>query len=641
MTLMWSVDRFAPPPTATAQKDNASNSKVAGSVPAGHARAKVPVTSDDPSWGSPTAPVTLVLFSDYQCPFCTRVEPSLEALKKKYGPQQLRVVWKHFPLPFHKQAVPAHVAAQTVFKVAGSDAFWKFHALVFKNQRALTPSNFKSWAVQAGVDGAKFQAAFASNSEKAKIDRDIAAGKAAGVRGTPASFINGVFLSGARPVQAFQAEVDKQLKAAKAALASGVAKDAVYVVQTNKNHAKKAAPSKGKKPSRPAADTKTVWKVPVAKTDPFKGPKDAQITIVEFSEFQCPFCSRVLPTMKQIMDTYKGKVRIVFKDQPLPFHKRALPASIFAREARAQKGMKGWWAAHDLMFKNQRKLEDEDLLGYAKQLGLNEGKVKAALSDQKYKKEIALNQELASDVNARGTPHFFINGRRLVGAQPFPKFKELIDEELKKTDAMIKAGVSKADLYAKLMEKAKGPQPPEKKDVGAAPKDAPFKGGAKAKVVIQEFSDFQCPFCGRVNGTIKQILAAYGDKVKVVWRHKPLAFHKDAPLAHQASHEAFVQKGSKGFWAFHDKLFAGQRNPGMKREALEKYAKELGLDMAKFKKALDAGTHKARVDSDNKASTKAGIGGTPAFTINGYFLSGAQPFAKFKKLIDLALREAK
>ena len=119
MFLMWGVDTYSGGSTA-ATKDSSATKGATGPVPAGHATAKVPITNDDPSWGSPTALVTLVLFSDYQCPFCTRVEPTLAALKKKYGPDKLRVVWKHFPLPFHKKAVPAHVASQTVFKVGVS-----------------------------------------------------------------------------------------------------------------------------------------------------------------------------------------------------------------------------------------------------------------------------------------------------------------------------------------------------------------------------------------------------------------------------------------------------------------------------------------------------------------------------------------
>ncbi|MEM9696518.1 MAG: DsbA family protein, partial [Myxococcota bacterium] len=159
-----------------------------------------------------------------------------------------------------------------------------------------------------------------------------------------------------------------------------------------------------------------------------------------------------------------------------------------------------------------------------------------------------------------------------------------------------------------------------------------------------EFSDFQCPFCSRVNPTVKQIMDEYAEVVQVVWRHKPLPFHKDAPLAHQAAQEAYAQMGDKGFWKMHDLLFAGQKDPGLKREALNGYAEKLGLDATKFGAALDKGTHKEFVEAENKASEKVGVRGTPGFVVcpagktKGYFISGAQPFPKFKKLIELALK---
>jgi protein-disulfide isomerase len=115
--------------------------------------------------------------------------------------------------------------------------------------------------------------------------------------------------------------------------------------------------------------------------------------------------------------------------------------------------------------------------------------------------------------------------------------------------------------------------------------------------------------------------------------------HPDAPMASQAAREAFKQKGPDGFWKMHEIMFKNQQK--LKREDLEGYAKEVGLDMDKFKKALDTQAHKAAVDADDKAGTDVGITGTPAFVINGYYLSGAQPYAKFKKLIDRALAEAK
>jgi protein-disulfide isomerase len=635
MGLMYSLDRSAGRGSASITAEAYSDGEPwsdEGGFPA--------VTSKDPMWGSRNAPVTMVVFSDFECPFCQRVEGTINQVKEKYGPDKVRILWKNNPLPFHKNARPAAVAAETVFRLGGSKAFWKFHDRAFENMKGgLTPENFEAWAAEAGVDRAKFKAAYDKQEYAAKIDADMAVGKASGVTGTPAAFINGVFLSGAQPLDKFTAIIDEQLKAAQTAIASGTKPDQVYAKVSQDN--KKNAPPPKERQQKPEQDDKTVWKVPVGDS-PAKGPDTALVTIVEWSDFQCPFCSKVVPTLDEIVKTYGDKVRIVWKDNPLPFHQRAEPAAELAREARAQKGDKGFWAAYDLLWKNQQKLADEDLLGYAKELGLDVDKVKAAITEKKHNASIMEDQDLADDLQAQGTPHFFINGRRLVGAQPMEKFKTLIDEEIKKAEALLAKGVAAKNIYEEIIKDGKTPPPPERKEVAAPGPQNPWKGGDKAKVVMQVFSDFECPFCKRVEDTVSQVEKAYGDKIKIVWRHRPLPMHKNAPLASEAAQEAFAQKGNAGFWGYHAALFkaSGTGPDVLQRAALEKYAEEQGLDLAKFKKALDSNAHKAAVDADNAVAEKAGISGTPAFVINGYFISGAQPFSKFKKVIDTALREA-
>lgn len=631
MGLMWSIDRSA------GSRGHEISAAFEDGQPWTDEDAAVPVSSKDPMWGARTAPVTMVVFSDFECPFCTRVETTINQLKDKYGPEKLRIIWKNNPLPFHKNARPAALAAETVFRLGGSKPFWKFHELAFQNQKSLTPDNFEKWAVEAGVDKAKFKAAFDRQEYMAKIDADMAVGKSSGVTGTPASIINGVFLSGAQPIDKFTAVIEEQLKAAQAAVAAGTKPDKVYAKLAAENKAK-APPQKDRE--RPQEDDKTVWKVPVGDS-PAKGPATALVTIVEWSDFQCPFCTKVVPTMEELLKTYGDKVRFVWKNNPLPFHQRAEPAAELAMEARAQKGEKGFWDTYDLLWKNQQKLSDDDLLGYAKELGLDVEKVKAAIATKKHGASIAADQELADDLQASGTPHFFINGRRLVGAQPIDKFKTIVDEEIKKAEGMLAKGVAAKDLYAELIKDGKEPPPPERKEVAAPAPNSPWKGGERAKVVMQVFSDFECPFCKRVEDTVSQISKAYGDKLKIVWRHRPLPMHKNAPLASEASQEAYAQKGNAGFWAYHEVLFKNQGQPdAFSRASLEKYAEEQGLDMTKFKKALDTNTHKAFVDAENSVADKSGISGTPAFVVNGYFISGAQPFSKFKKLIDKAMKEA-
>ena len=371
------------------------------------------------------------------------------------------------------------------------------------------------------------------------------------------------------------------------------------------------------------------------------------MTIVEFSDFECPFCGRVEPTLNQVQEKYGKDVRVVWMNNPLPFHKNAKPAATAALEAHAQKGDKAFWAMHEKMFANQKALTTENLEKWGKELGLNGAKLKKALADDKYSKTIQQQQTLASSLGARGTPAFFINGRNLRGAQPLAAFTALVDEELAKAKALVKSGTPRAKVYETTI--AKGETGPKKAPAAAAPdadkvynipvpKKAPMKGKKGAKVVIQEFSDFQCPFCSRVNPTIQQVLKEYGDKVQIIWRDYPLPFHKDAQPAAQAAREVFEQKGDKAFWAYHDLLFQNQK--ALSRANLEKFAEQVGgIDMKAFKAALDSGKHKAGVDADMAAVSKAGARiGTPSFFINGKLLQGAQPYPAFKAAIDAALK---
>ncbi|MDB4943879.1 MAG: Periplasmic thiol:disulfide interchange protein DsbA [Labilithrix sp.] len=632
--VMWGYDSHR---IKTAGGIAADNSSGASGAKWADSDSPIPVTSDDPMWGNRNAPVTVVIFSDFQCPFCSRVEPTLDQVKKTYGPDKVRLVWKNQPLPFHDKAKPAAEAAMTVFNLKGSDAFWKFHDTAFSNQGQLSPESYEKWAVAAGVDLNAYKSALASHKAVKKIEEDAALGTKVGANGTPAFRINGTELSGAQPFEKFKEAIDRELGKAQAKIASGTAKDKVYVAMSTENFKNKPAAKPEEDEEGEKEDTKTVWKVPVGNA-PVQGKADAPVTIIEFSDFQCPYCKRVEPQLQKIKETYGDKVRLVWKHEPLPFHPRAEPAAELAIEARTEKGDKGFWDAHDKMFESQPKLEDADLEKIGADMGLDAAKVKAALKDHKYKKEIDADAELGEDVQASGTPHFFVNGRRLVGAQPFEKFQKIIDEEIAKFNDQ-KGKIAGKDYYAAIMKDAKGAPEPEKKQAPPVPAGNAYKGGKDAKVVIQQWSDFQCPFCSRVEPTVNEIQKQYGDKVKIVWRDKPLPMHPNAPLAAEAGREALKQKGSDGFWKMHKKMFENQQKLG--REDLESYAKEIGLDMDKFKTALDSHAHKAAVDADDKVGTDLGISGTPAFLINGYYVSGAQPFPKFKKLIERAMAESK
>ena len=140
----------------------------------------------------------------------------------------------------------------------------------------------------------------------------------------------------------------------------------------------------------------------------------------------------------------------------------------------------------------------------------------------------------------------------------------------------------------------------------------PSKGPRDAKVTILEFLDFECPFCKRGADTMKRLQAKYKKDIRVVVKHLPLSFHKNAHLAAQA---AMVAHKFNRFWSYYDKLFHNYRN--LNKASVLKFAKEVGLDSAAFKKELDSGKFKALVDRDLKLARKLGVHGTPTFFVNG------------------------
>ncbi len=159
----------------------------------------------------------------------------------------------------------------------------------------------------------------------------------------------------------------------------------------------------------------------------------------------------------------------------------------------------------------------------------------------------------------------------------------------------------------------------------------PAKGPASAKAVLVQFCDFGCGFCGKVAPTIKELEKNYGDRLRVVFRQFPLNPDR-TKLAAEASVEAHVQGR---FWQYHDKLFANSQALG--RADLERYAQEIGLDMARFRTALDNRMHSSVVEADMALGRSAGVSGTPTFVLNGYQFSGALPVDQFSKMIDDAL----
>jgi protein-disulfide isomerase len=187
---------------------------------------------------------------------------------------------------------------------------------------------------------------------------------------------------------------------------------------------------------KPAPDKNITPPVPTTGLKPdltgvinVKGLETAPITIVEYSDFQCPFCSRVVPTLDKLYKAYPDKIRIIFKQMPLSFHKDARPAAKAALAA----GRQGkFWEMHDLLFVNNTALTEANFLAWAKQLGLDLEQFKKDLADQTLEVQIAADEKEAQGFGISGTPSFVINGTKYVGAYPYEKFEQIIKAELEK-----------------------------------------------------------------------------------------------------------------------------------------------------------------------------------------------------------------
>ncbi|MBW3011204.1 thioredoxin domain-containing protein [Candidatus Woesearchaeota archaeon] len=457
--------------------------------------------------------------------------------------------------------------------------------------------------------------------------------------------------------------------------------------------------------------------------DEVLGDPKAPITMVVFSDYQCPFCSRhELETMPNIIKNYvdTGKVKYVFRDLPLSFHPFAQKAAE-ASECAAEQGK--FWEYNHILFQNNQALDIPNLKKYAADLGLNTEQFDECLDTGKYEEEVLKDAEDAGANGISGTPASLVNGELISGAQPYQifaeKFEEILggeapapapepeqpeipglqdtsnDPEIKLTvindkdcamcdtsrvletiegqlfptaevteldvteaknlikelkinalpayvfdskikeaanyglvqEAMIDLG-DKVMIHPASVEAALYLTPPPIDD-------DPMMGEVDAKVTIIEFTDYECPFCGKyTTETLPQIKKEYIDtgKVRYVLRDFTLSFHENAEKAAEAA-ECADDQGM--YWEFHDLLFENQASLSI--EKFKEFAEELDLDTDEFNDCLDSAKYADEIAKDIEDAVEFGVGGTPAFFVNGYSISGAMPFEAFKQIIDAEL----
>lgn len=187
-------------------------------------------------------------------------------------------------------------------------------------------------------------------------------------------------------------------------------------------------------------------------TDAIRGAAEPLVTIVEYSDFQCPYCGTFASTMHELEKVYPDDLRVVFHQFPMPMHPQA-PLAAKAAIAAQEQGK--FWAMHDWMFEHRTSLSREDLVEAAKDLGLEQAKFEAALDSEDTAARLELEQTLGRRLGVRGTPSFFVNGRAYSGAMDAAAMGEIIDEERAFAKSLIEKGAARNEVYARIMRAAK------------------------------------------------------------------------------------------------------------------------------------------------------------------------------------------
>lgn len=367
--------------------------------------------------GDENAPVTIVEFTDYQCPYCsqysTQTFPQIKANMIDSG--RVRYIFKDLPLDsIHPLA---RIAAVAVRCAGTQEAYLAMHDQLFADQATWTATgtiegvkeSFLNYARSLELDVEAFGSCLNSTEFDAAIQANVNEAGVLQVSSTPSFFVNGYPIAGARPYDLFDYAIG---------LAESGELAQAYVQQPQ---------------AQPTAPTGPV-DVPIEDDDIILGDPNAPITIVEFTDFQCPYCYRhATETLPQLISQYvdQGQVRYVIKDFPLTtIHPQAVAAAEAAHCADEQGA---YLDMHETLFTRQQEWSGRDdadavFTSYAQSLGLDETSFAECLSSDRYHEIIGNDMQVGTQLGITGTPGFFLNGIYVSGAQPYSVFEQAIQQ---------------------------------------------------------------------------------------------------------------------------------------------------------------------------------------------------------------------
>lgn len=375
-------------------------------------------------------------------------------------------------------------------------------------------------------------------------------------------------------------------------------------------------------------DPAAIYKVPRG-SGPADGPANAPITIVAWSDHACGYCYRVQHTLDSLLRLYPGQIRIVHRTLPLDDENTASAEAVLAAAAQGR-----FRPMTERIYAIGGKIDRPGLELLARELGLDMVRFRAALDTGAYREQIFADVRDAAALGVTGTPSFFINGRPIHGNQPLRVFAAVVEQELARAakhggdyDALVAEGRLAADTPATDREdEALDARQIYRVGLGLPGHQ---RGPDHAPVTIVTWGDFQCQYCARMAPVLDKLHQKYGDQLRIVYRHLALPYHRSAALAAEAA-VAAAEQGK--FWPFHDQIYA--QFGRLARADLEHFAEVAGLDLPRFRAALDERRYRDAVFAESATAQALGVDGTPTMFVNGQPISGSRDLAAMEKIVD-------
>jgi protein-disulfide isomerase len=515
-----------------------------------------------------SAPVQIIEFFDYQCPYCAKAIPELEEAIRSY-PGKVQLILKNTPLAVHPDAMLAHQAALA----AGEQGkYWEMYRLLYANPKNLQFDDLIGYSRELNLDTYSFRERLQSGYFKPAIQNDLALAKSMGVNATPTFFINKQKLVGIQTADRLKQAIALALRDP----------NAIFT---------------------PLDLPQTKVKLLDTSYAAVRGNKQAPVTVVEFSDFQCPYCASVAPTLRQLVAQYPGQVQWVFKNFPLDFH---LDAPLAHRAALAAGEQGKFWEMHDLIFARQKAIKRDDLLDAARSLGLDMQKFQADMDGEKVRKMIESDKAEGVRLDVAGTPTFFVNGKEYTGGLSLTQLQTIIKKELPagSTEPVI-AKISGNEITV---------------------------GDSNAPITLLWFSDLQSELTLKATLQVRQLMKAHPDKIRLVFRNRPLETHPGAIRLHEA---ALAANAQGRFWEMHDLIIANPHKDD--EQTLLSYAVRLGLDVKKFQGELNAHKYRPVIDQDLSEASRLAVLGSPVFFVNTTRIDGLPAQAVLESAVSKQL----